>query len=94
MGLSLRAVMYPRKKRTCVILSKHLQGVEEDEEDEDEIKGIVKVKVKEEKKRRYMYMASVRKKSRSRRPFGDPRRDERARSHGQGRMTNVRSKSP
>ena len=31
-----------------------------------------------------MYMASMRKKSRSRRPCGDPRRDERARSHGQG----------
>ena len=89
----MRAVMYPRKKRTCVILSKRLQGVEEDEEDEDEIKGIVKVKVKEEK-RRYMYMASVRKKSKSRRPFGDPRRDERARPPGQGRMTNFRSKSP
>ena len=87
--------MYPRKKRTCVILSKRLQGVEE-EEDEDEIKGIVKGKVKgeEEKKRRYMYMASVRKKSKSRRPFGDPRRDERARPHGQGRMTNFRAKSP
>ena len=87
--------MYPRKKRTCVILSKRLQGVEEDVEDEAEMKGIVKVKVQGKvEKRRYMYMASVRKKSRSRRPFGDPRRDERARSHGQGRMTNCRSKSP
>ena len=38
--------MYPRKKGTCVILSKRLPGVEEDEEDEDEMKGIVKVRVK------------------------------------------------
>ena len=78
-----------------MILSKRLQGAE-DEEDEDEMKGIVKVKVQgeEEEKRRYMYMASVRKKSMSRRPFGDPRRDERARSHGQGRLMNFRSKSP
>ena len=36
----------PEEKGTCVILSKRLQGVEEDEEDEDEMKGIVKVKVK------------------------------------------------